>query len=157
MKRLVIIISAVLLIFILSGCIFEPDKVVDSLGNCEKEEFYTSGGFQDFTDYAKYYFVSSDIEDNEYFIKLSDDSIDVLNQYIDNFEGWIECIEGVEPDNEVVINYDFDRSIIDTDDYGYVFDMCTKESDVDYNQFECYDAYFFDFQTQVLFYFHNNI
>ena len=146
-----------LLICILQSCT-RQEKVLDSLGSYESEAFYTSGGIQDFTDYAKYQYKSVDLQNNKYFSVINDNDIKKLNQYIDNFQSWVTAIENSDPTNELVMNYDFDCSAIDTSDYYYIYDKMGKPiGESVYEQFDCYDVYFFDSQTNILYYFHNNI
>ena len=54
-----------------------------------------------------------------------------------------------EPDVEA--GYDFDISEIEEGDYFYI------ETDEFYDEFGCYDVYYFDMETEILYYFHNNI
>ena len=57
--------SALILVFIIcisiSACKAPEDKVLKSLGEYKNNVYYTEGEFQDFTDYAKYYYDSADI------------------------------------------------------------------------------------------------
>lgn len=141
------------LALLLNACGWQSrqDPVLASLGRYETKEFYTSGGFQDYTDFAKYTYSSPDLEDNPYFAPLSDADRAELERFLDDFENWIETIRWSDPDNEVVVNYAFDRSNIDTGDYFYIYE------DADYPKFGCYDIWFLDAQTKVLYYFHSNI
>ena len=152
---------AVLFIFVVSllsitACAVLEDKVVSSLGEYEKKEFFTSGGFQDYTDYAKYYFTSANATENQYLSKLQDSDFAIINTHLDNFERWIEAIKNSEPSSEVVVNYDFDREIIDTEDYFYI-DSEEHTWNDGHTSLVKYNIYLFDSQTQVLYYFHNNI
>ena len=147
-------------VLLLSGCVpyliasvfnVPEDEVIASLGAYESEEYYSSGGFQDFTDYAKYTYDSVDFSDNEYFKIMWYDRKKALIEHIVNFESWVEEIEGFEPENDVVVGYDFDISMITMDDYVYIYD------DPDCVYLWCYDVYFFDMETMTLYYFHNNL
>lgn len=153
MKRFLILSVALVLLVSAAACGIESrqDKVLSSLGHYEFRHVYTSGGFQDYTDFAKYTFSGVDLEDNPYFASVSEEDRDTLLLFIDDFEGWIETIRRRDPDNEVVVNYAFDRSIIDTEDCFYIYE------DEDYPEFGCYDVWFLDVQTNVLYYFHSNI
>ena len=68
-KQIVGVLVCVVLLLSMTSCAVFEDKVIASLGKYEKEEFFASGGFQDYTDYAKYYYASVDIENNKYFEK----------------------------------------------------------------------------------------
>ena len=155
-KSTAIILSLIILISTLSSCIAPEDKVLNSLGEYKSKEFYTEGGFQDYTDYAKYYYDSVDFTDNEYFSIIEQSDIDALNEHLDNFESCIEAHGYSDASNEIVVNYDFDRSLIDSEDYLYI-DSEKHTRDDGYTLLVNYDVYFFDIQTNTLYYFHNNI
>lgn len=116
------------------------------MGRYKSEEYYTSGGFQDFTDYAKYTFENVDFSNNEYFSKISSDSVEELTYHIEDFEKRIETIKNSDPKNEVVLGYNYDSSVVSENDYLYIYD------DPDYPDLGCYDVYFFDIETMMLYY-----
>ena len=128
------------------------DKVLQSMGSYNSKEFYSNGTFQDYTDYAKYYYDTIDFDGNNYLSKVKKSDILKLYSYVDNFEKWIQAIN--DNSDELVINYDFNRSIIGTEDYYYIFDRMNEKL---YEKYDYYDVYFFDSQTSTLYYFHNNI
>ena len=66
--------------------------MIASLGEYEKKEFFTSGGFQDYTDYAKYHFTSANAADNKYLNKIQETDFAIIYTHLDDFEGWIEII-----------------------------------------------------------------
>ena len=72
MKKFAGIFFSLILFISLAGCSIPKDEVLDSLGKYESKQFFTSGGFQDFTDYAKYCFDSVDFSDNSYFQIITD-------------------------------------------------------------------------------------
>lgn len=153
MKRFLIYATTVLLLLMLSACGLESrqDRVLSSLGRWERRNFYTSGGFQDFTDFAIYAYPEADLTESPYFAPLGEGDRERLSGFLDNFEGWIESIGHSDPQNEVVVHYAFDRRLMDTRDWFYIYE------DPDYPEFGCYDLWFFDSQTHVLYYFHSNI
>ena len=155
-KSTAIILSLIILISTLSSCTAPEDKVLNSLGEYKGREFYTEGAFQDYTDYAKYYYDSVDFTNNEYFSKIGQADIDVLNEHLDDFESWIETYREGDATREIVVNYDFDRSLIDSEDYLYI-DSEKHTWDDGFTSLVNYDVYFFDTQTNTLYYFHNNI
>ena len=157
MKKLLAIIL-VLCVFALSlaSCAALEDKVAASLGEYNNREFYTSGGFQDYTDYAKYYYTSPEVAENKYLKEIKETDLETINAHLDDFEGWVETIKTSEPSSEVVVNYDFDRKIIDTEDYFYI-DSEEHTWNDGHTSLVKYNIYLFDTQTQVLYYFHNNI
>ena len=151
MKKLAAALFSLVLVVSLAGCSIPKDDVLDSLGKYESKQFFTSGGFQDFTDYAKYCFDSVDFSDNSYFQIITESSRENLEAHIDDFEKWVQAVSDTDADNEVVVNYDFDRSVISDSDYIYIYD------DPDYPEFGNYNVYYFDVETNILYYFHNNI
>lgn len=149
MKKLLLIFTAII-VLLLSACAVVTDKVLLSLGSYESKEYYTSGGFQDYTDYAKYTYKNINVEQNKYFKRIDDLNQWNLILHIENFEEWIDAIKDSDPENEVVVAYDFDMSLISNADYYYI----DKEPDSGY---ENYDVYFIDIETNTLYFFHNNI
>lgn len=140
----------------LSSCNAPEDKILSSLGKYEKHMHYSEGEFQDYTDYAKYYYLSTNIDENVYFTKVQNSDLTKINEYLDDFEEWIENIKEVDSSCEIVMNYDFNRDIIDEEDYIYI-NSETQTWDDGHTSLVKYDIYFFDIQTLVLYYFHNNI
>ena len=155
-KQIVVVLVCFVFLLSITSCAVPEDKVIATLGEYEKKEFFTSGGFQDYTDYAKYYFNSANAKENQYLNKIQDADFAIINTHLDDFEGWIETIRNSEPSSEVVVNYDFDREIIDTEDYFYIDSEEHTRSD-GHTSLVKYNIYLFDTQTQVLYYFHNNI
>ena len=156
-KKSLRILGTFFLLILLSGCtLFEPDPVLRSLPRYRSKAFYTSGGFQDYTDYARYAYRSvstRQLESSPYFSPVTAENTDELLLYIDDFEGWVRISGG-----ELLANYDFERFIISEGDY-----CCIKSrfgepiGQSTYGKFDSYNIYLFDFDTQTLYYFHNNI
>lgn len=155
-KKATIVICFILIVLLCTSCKEPEDKILKSLGKYEKHVIFFEGDFQDYTDYAKYYYSTADIDTNNYFTKIQDYDTDKINEHLDDFEGWIETIKGNNESAEIVVNYDFDRTIIDVEDYIYI-NSETQTWDDGHTSFVKYDIYFFDIQTLVLYYFHNNI
>ena len=149
-KRLIVLTVLVLLLSACTGPT-RHDDILFSLGHYESGHFYTSGGFQDYTDFAVYTYAAVDLEDSFYFSPLTEGDLETMSAFLDDFEGWIDAIRRSDPQNEVVVNYQFDRSMMDTGDWFYIYE------NPEYSKFGCYDIWFLDSQTNVLYYFHNNI
>ena len=146
----------------LTSCVLPipEDKVLTSLGEYKDHEFYTQGEFQDFTDYAKYYYDSADLSGNDYFTKIKESHMPEINELLDDFELWIETYRENDATCEIVVNYDFDRAVIDNEDYAYIYSEkseFTLDDGTTTTFYDNYDVYIFDVQTQTLYYFHNNI
>lgn len=161
-KMFKLFIFAVFLIAALPVCSFflfsvlseysdSENKVILSLGDYSEIGFYTSGGFQDYTDYAKYNIESPMLDNNLYFKQVTPDSKENLTDHIDNFERWVFSVKESDEKNSLVQNYDFDKSVISESDFLYIYD------DPDYPRLGCYNIYFLDSETNILYYFHNNI
>ena len=157
MKRFLVVLAAVILALLVAvlasvpiSYLFAPkDSILNSLPDYIDKEFYSSGGFQDYTDYGKYTYAISEMEliHNSYFLRVAEDDIPEILSYIENFEGWVEITEFPAE------KYDFDTSLITEGDYFYILN---KYDETD-NKFWNYDLYYFDLDAQVLYYFHNNI
>ena len=147
------LLSALLSVVLLSACGIESrqEQVRSSLGPCKRIAFYSSGGFQDYTDFGIYRCPDAELKENPYFAPLTEEDTETLSAFLDDFENWIEVIRGSDPGNEVVVNYSFDRSIVDTGDWLYIYEG------ENYPKFGCYDIWLFDSQSGMLYYFHNNI
>ena len=157
-KKIIIILSVFVVVLIvigfliyeLSSIVYE-NPVIASLPQADTSDCYYSDGFQDYTDYCKYYYakqenVLEEVKNNPYFKPVTPDDITELNSYFDNFEGWLEYVEYKD-------KYDFQRNDIDTGDYFYIENDEISEK----HKYWDYDVYFFDMQTQTLFFIHNNI
>ncbi|MBE6748144.1 MAG: hypothetical protein E7557_02830 [Ruminococcaceae bacterium] len=129
----------------------EYQEEINLIGKNECIVYYTNDGFQDYTDYAIYTFNSPNIENNQNFKMLGEQQGE-LEEYLDNFENWVKISS---EESEIYKNYDFDKTIIDENDYIYISDKSEKESM--YSKFDSYNVYIFDSQTKTLYYFHNNI
>ena len=153
MRRTFTLLLALSIMLSLAACIFQTRQgaVLDSIGKCEKKQFWTHGAFGDYTDFGIFTCQSTGIEKSSYFSKVSQEDIGVICEFIDNYESWIEAVRENDPAHALVLNYRFDRSILDIEDYFYIYEG------EDYPKFGCYDIWIFDSQTNVLYYFHNNI
>lgn len=147
MKKFFVLVLVVFVV-LMSGCSAPTNEVLESLGEYRSEQYFTSGGFQDYTDYAKYTYEDVDFSNNIYFREVSTENSENLIVHITDFEKWVELLED---DNEVALAYDFDSSVISNNDYLYIYD------DPDYPDLGNYDVYYFDDDTMTLYYFHNNI
>ncbi len=153
MKKAGVFVLMILILFSTVGCILETrqDPVLDSLGKYDTKQFWTHGGFQDYTDFGIYTYSSVSLVDNPYFSLVTEEDRETLEGFLDDFENWIEVFRDGDPRDELVLHYAFDRSIIDSEDYFYIY---AEYGWVTYN---CYDVWILDTQSNRLYYFHNNI
>ena len=145
------IVAATLIIAVICVLFFFPkDPVLDSLPKYEKKEYYTSGGFQDFTDYAKYtYQISeSDILQSDSLRAVTEEDIPVILKYVEYFEGCVNVCQDFPSET-----YDFEKSIISTGDYFFVYNKYEEPERAFWN----YNLYYFDVDASILYYFHTNI
>lgn len=157
MRRWLIWIFAFLFVLSSTACTADitetrQDKVRNSLGKYESKQFWTHGAFQDYTDFGIYTYSEANLENNQYFKVVSEEDMEEIAAYLDNYEGWIDVHREKYPKEDLVMNYSFDRSIIDTSDYFYIFFKGESKS-----KFDNYDLWIFDAQTNKLYYFHTNI
>ena len=157
MKKVYIPIFMLIVFMVgLSSCAGPEDQIIKSLGKYQRYDFYSEGAFQDFTDYAKYYYTTARVDENQHFSRVEDFDCELLNECLDDFESWIKTYKENDSSREIVVNYDFNRSWIDSDDYIHI-DYEKHEFDDGEMMLCSYDIYFFDMQTNILYFFHNNI
>ena len=147
MKKVMLIVF-LLPTILLNSCAFllPKDDVLQSLGEYGNKEEGVNAGFRDVTIYIKYYYDDIDLTGNNYFDPVTEENLSVLGEYVADFEKWVACVE----DTDSFCFYDFSRENIDEQDY-----LCLRdESDAGVDK-EDYTIYFFDSQTNVLYYFRN--
>ena len=154
-EKLRLLLAAFSLLLALCGC-SNQDSAIDSLPKYNSKVFFTSGGPQDYTDYAKYYYESitvQELEASEYFTAATAEDVEEILLFIGDFENWVETIGG-----EVKEGYDFDKTVVSEGDFFYIK---TKEGEPigqgTYGKFDNYMVYYLDVDAQILYYFHNNI
>ena len=158
MKRFLAVLLSILLVLtvtvsavvgLLAWLFSLEDPVLESLPDYLDKEYYTCGGFQDYTDYAKYTYriTDADFNGNPYFQPVTAETIPRLLTYLEDFEEWVTC-----PDFPAGA-YDFDKSLIKEGDYFCIVNQYTEPE----REFANYNVYYFSLETQTLYYFHNNI
>ena len=148
---LVIVLCATVLVLIALSTLLAPkDPVLDALPRWESKELYTSGGFQDSTDYAKYtYRIGKDqLEETGVLHPVTEDNIPDILAYVENFEEWVRTCDDFPKDD-----YDFDKSRIGVGDYFFILNQFEESEKAFWN----YNLYYFDVDAGILYYFHNNI
>lgn len=149
MRKIVFVILH--LIFIVTGC-YNTEIIEIPKGYIEKKEYFDEDGFQDYTDYAKYVYPSKEVViNNKEYKKISEDDIDNVKGYFENFSSWMEMSGRIN-------QFDIDLNIINEGDYVKIK---TKEGkkmgNGQYGKYDNYSIYFFDIETLTLYYIHNNI
>lgn len=153
---LIIIIVISLLFAVRSSDEFYTDTVIDSVGVAITEDYYQYGWWQDYTIYAKYTFENPEYENNEYLKQMSEEDIEKFKYYLTCYGEWLDVIDDDLKDRELIRNYDFDKSIISTNDYCYINDYTLTDPEFEMKP-DSYNLYFYDYETKVLYYFHTNI
>ena len=148
-----LLIAAMLLVgtvWLLSFLFAPGDSILASLSDYESKEYYSNGGFQDFTDYGKYTYriYETELMENPYFQPVTEDTIPRIHTYLDNFENWVD-IDSEFPREA----YDFDRSQVQPGDYFCILNRYEEPE----KEFWHYDVYYFDLSEGILYFFHSNI
>lgn len=154
---LVVLISLFLILVLITQIFFNifENPIIASLPKYESSECYSGEGFQDFTNYCKYYFpkdgaIIENLKDNKYFKEATDNDVEEIKSYFENFKDWVEF-------EEYKNKYDFRDECIDTEDYFYIENKDNYERYKHYDKYEAYNIYFFDVQTMTLYFLHSNI
>ena len=137
MKR--IIVCIIFRLILLSACnSSKKEQILEGYSNCEE---YYSDGFQDYTDYCKYFYSKDyDIkfEKSSYYSIVTKENLSMIKTYFENFP-----YENMNDKDK----YDFEIKNINEGDY-----YCLKD-DVD----NAYSLFFYDKDNHTLYYIHNNI
>ena len=74
-------------LFLLFEAIIPKDVILESLPKYSEKEYYSSGGFQDTTDYAKYTYLISEenLQNNEYLLPVESTDVPQIIAYIEDF------------------------------------------------------------------------
>ncbi len=149
MKKCFLILLLTALIFGLTGC--SKDRMILD-GYNKSEEYWDKSGFQDYTDYCKYYYNDSSLfKENAYYKLVKQTDIEELRGYFNNFYEWMKTSNRL---NE----YDFLNDYISEGDYFYIK---TKEGEKIgnsyYGKYDNYTIYFFDTDQNILYYIHSNM
>ncbi len=151
MRKFMTSIALGMLLLLLWGCTY-TDPVIASLPEYREKALYLEDGFQDYTNYGIYTYDPVDVaalRENAYLAPVTD--VADVRTYIGDFEKWVEIHRENNSHPELVAAYAFDPAIIDSGDYVCIQ---TREG---HSKFDSYTVYFFDVDTNRLYYFHNNI
>ena len=163
---LIVILAVIVSSFIGCFCFLAKDDpkrertyvVLSSLPDYNDYDSYMNGVFQDFTIYRKYYYsnvTEADFEGNKYFKKLTNENMPEFEEYLINYENWVDGWGG-QKDDEVYKSYDFSRELLKEGNYFYIYDKAVDRGDTSW-KFSSYDIYYFDMSSQTLYFMHNNI
>ncbi len=164
MKRKITFSVVLILLFNLTACSgltdwldekAPKDPVLQSLGTPSTENFYSSGGIQDFTDYAIYTYEEVNLTDNTYFQAVTEENQEELLSYIGNYGNWVDVHRVSSPKSDLVLNYSFDETWI-TEDWCFCIQDKVSEGGI-YDKYDNYNLYILDVPNKTLYYFHTNI
>ncbi len=155
MKKLIWVLVPILVIALAGYFGFDylsyfTNPILKELPIYRSKEIYSYGFWQDYTDYGKYFYKNvseEDMESAESFKKVTKEDAEEIFKYIDGYESFINNFgsDGIESIKEV---FDFDKSVIDTGDYYYISNG---------NSYTFFCMYYFDTDSQILYYFYNDI
>ena len=128
----------------------KSDLLVTAMGEFTTEEHYSYGWWQDGGTYSKYTYKSTNLN-NEYLSPIAESDIEDIKLNVSDFEFWVSSSKDSEDeeDKSLYENYDFDVSIIDTNDYWFI-----EYDEEDTRDFE---LFIFDTDTKVLYGFNYSI
>ena len=128
----------------------KSDLIVSSMGEFATEEHHSYGWLQDGGTYSKYTYKSAALH-NEYLSSVTESNIKDIKLKVSDFEFWVTSSRNSEneADKSLYENYDFDVSIIDTNDYWFI-----EYDEADSRDFE---MFIFDIETKVLYGFNYSI
>lgn len=153
MKKKHIIGILVFILIILIAWYISFDKAIIR-GYYDKEEHYDPNGWQDYTDYCKYYYseeYDKVFSKNKKYSLVRDEDISNIKSYFNNFSNWMSLLDRSD-------EYDFKLSNITSGDYVYINDReGEKIGDSYYEKYEDYTVYFYDTEQHTLYYIHSNI
>jgi len=143
-------LSPVLMVLpaILISMPFSPPSPQDSIGEYRCEVFCEYAVFQDGTSYAEYVYEAPSFEDNPYFRPVTAEDSQMLLEFVDDFEGWvnIEADSTNEDARTLWQSYGYDPGMLSENDW---FFLKTKDPE---DPFMNYDLYIYDAELQTLFY-----
>lgn len=113
----ILLVGGFLLYLLVLRPLIPKDPVLEYLPKYDAREFYTSGDFQDYTDYAKYTFGEKKLtlETHPNLRPVTQEDIEEIQTYLDNFVSWVDICQEFPKEA-----YDFDRNWLTEGDYFYL-------------------------------------
>ena len=145
-KRLAALLLLICIALQVSGCVFVRDEAIPQ-GYLRTEEYHDSDGMQDSIDYCKYFYGSDGrgkLFASGKYQEVNAEDVRLLQAYFEDFRNWMEATDQLE-------RYDFETESINA---GDLFFLRTKDG---YPEFGYYSLYFFDCESNVLYYIRANI
>lgn len=132
------ILSIIFSAMLLTACASKKGQIPEGFHSCDE---YYSDGFQDYTDYCKYYYSKNDDEkfvESEYYSSVTKEDIGDIKEYFEEFP-----YETMKDSSK----YDFESGLITEGDY-----YSLQEDSNDDN----YSVYLYDSDGHTLYYIHYN-
>ena len=115
-------------------------------GYVHMEEHFQKNGFQDYTDYCKYYYNDATvIESDERFSKITLSDVDEV-------KGFFKDTQNIMESEGRMDEFDFNESCISEGDYVYII----EDTDVSKQKYYNYDVFLFDTDSDTLYFIHSN-
>ncbi|MBP3330610.1 MAG: hypothetical protein J6L89_07235 [Clostridia bacterium] len=132
--------------------------VLQELPRYKEREIYSVDNFTDGSYYAKFTYrnvTEEDLKEAEDFSRITKEDATKILHSISCYEDFINNM-GME---EITENYDFDKSVVTEDDYYYMESGEGFYQDENGNVSETgfISLYYFDTESQILYYFYNSI
>ena len=142
------------ILLFLTGCGEKNPKMRD-MPKYDTSECYFGEGFQDHTDYCKYFYNENSIKkfetDNRFKTVIPED-IENIKSYFKRVEQFVKEYTAYHE------HYDFNLSQIKEGDYCYIDSKEGQPIGTGvYEKYDNYNVYYIDMEKQILYFIHNNI
>lgn len=151
-KRIVLLLLSILTILLMTLSCSKSGAVGIPEGYTSCEEYFDKIGFQDYSDYCKYYYPSDEaVKTTEGFRPVLGRDIDDIKGYFEDFAEWMEMDERSE-------EFDFDSSCMNEGDFYRILSAEGESvEDLKFGKYDDYTVYYFDTETLTLYYIHTSI
>lgn len=151
LKKILSIMLIIIIVCVSFYYIYVKDYAIFK-GYYDSEEHWDPHGFQDYTDYCKYYYkdkFDKKFSNSFLYKKVAKEDIENITSYFMNFEHWMEIDERIDV-------YDFDIDIISEGDFVRIETKEYGDGDPKW-KFANYTIYLYDIESNILYYIHSNI
>ena len=151
MRRLATVIISVIILLTLCGCTVFRDINIPE-GYTSAEEYRDPQATQDHTDFCVYHYTSEEaIINASGYREISESDVESIAGYFADFRKWME-VQGRSDE------YSFDPACISAGDYCLVKTLEGQPvAGGAYGKYDNYTVYFYDTETDTLYYIHSNI
>ena len=163
MKKLIIALVVIAVVIAAGFGIYEAMfynawPVLQELPRCKEKEIYSVDNFTDGSYYAKFTYRNlseEDMKEAEDFNRMTEEDAEKILHSISSYEDFVNNM-GMK---EITENYDFDKSIVTEDDYYYMEsgEGFYQDENGNISESSFISLYYFDMESQILYYFYNSI